>query len=97
MKYPIDVDAYILTARREYGADKELEEKMRLLMNLGNESYEDGLAGAAGYPMDLDKLVEDFRAETGEVPTSLPVLRRIVDIMNDAYAQGQRDAKEAKA
>lgn len=95
MKYPIDIEAYILTARREYGVDKDLEEKMRLLMSLGNESYEDGLAGAAGYPMDLDKLVKEFQKETGEVVPVSSVLRRIVDIMNEAYAQGQRDAKEA--
>ena len=97
MKYPIDVEAYILTSRREFGADKDLEENLRLLMDLGNEGYKDGLAGVAGYPLDPDKLVKEFQTEVGRVPVSVPVLRRIVDIMNDAYAQGQRDAKEVTA
>lgn len=94
MNYPIDVEAYILTSRREYGENEELEGKMKFLFNLCNTSYEDGLAGAAGYPLDSDKLLDAVRAETRGVLIAPSVFRRIVDIMNDAYILGQRDAKE---
>lgn len=98
MKYPINADEYIAAVREASINISDQEERVyrTTAIPLVNSCYVDGLQSTGAFPMNPDKTVEEFAQYTGRTldGQSRSMMRRLTEWCNDAYAQGQRDAKE---
>ncbi len=100
MKYPINADEYIAAVREASINISDQEERYyrETVIPLINSVYRDGQQGSGAFPMNPDKIVEEFAQYTGRTidDWSRDMMRRLTEWCNDAYAQGQQAAKEAQ-
>lgn len=99
MKYPIDPDGYIKTARILYGVDPANEESYRKIVSIANDCYTAGLMGAEGFPLDAADMFRATAENLGcplepvmENDTAIKMIPPMVEWFNQAYEQGQWDA-----
>ena len=96
MKYPIDTDSYISDLRKEFGLREDMERLYRRhFIPLVNEAYQDGINGCWNGPMDLEEMVAEFSQNVSWTLTDWHrnAFKGLITWCNDAYAQGQQDAK----
>lgn len=100
MTYPINADEYIAAVREAGIKLSDWEERCYRegFIPLVNSCYVDGLQSTGAFPMNPDKIVEEFAQYTGRTidDWSRDMMRRLTEWCNDAYAQGQQAAKEAQ-
>ena len=96
MKYPIDAEKYITAMRLLFGPSSNSERVHRAAIPFVNECYAAGLRGAGGYPLDLRTETQNLANYMGkplEIIQDNPMLPSLIDWANQAYFQGQQDAK----
>ena len=97
MKYPINADEYIAAVREASINISDQEERYyrETVIPLINSVYRDGQQGSGAFPRDPDESIEEYAQHIGHAPDkwSRDMMRRLIEICNDAYAQGQQHRK----
>lgn len=70
--------------------DNRIDEFGGFIYQWANEAYEDGKAGASGFPIDFDREMKEFRSFLGHNPQpgTLRLLRAGIQVVNTAYEDG---------
>lgn len=93
MKYPINTERYIAAIRKEFGPNEAAEMVHLEIVPLLNTAYQDGRAGAAGYPMDPAAEIAKYEAERGPMSNRCKQFcTAFTRCLNAAYAQGLKDS-----
>lgn len=94
MNYPINAEEYITAMRREFGPHEYAEEAHRAIIPLVNHAYSAGLHGHSGYPLDVEEECLAFAKASGLTLEHIhdnPLIPRMVEWINRAYAQGREE------
>lgn len=99
MNYPIDTAEFIADLIAECGFEGEVIGIFRdIFIPAVNNAYRAGEAVASDWPVDPSAALAKCERICGPVePVTRELLLVLGDMMNAAYAQGQRDAKEAQS
>ena len=96
MKYPINPDRYITAMQAQLGPHADIVESFRdYYIPAMNEAYQDGKAGAPGYPQSPAAEIAAFEEAKGPLTAfGRQFITAFIGCLNSAYAQGQQKVKE---
>ena len=70
----------------------QIEETEIILAGALRDCYNDGLRGAAGYPLNAADYIAEYTKQTGKCTTFMEqFITRFVDAMNAEYSRGQKE------
>lgn len=92
MTYPIIAEKYIAAMRMEFGPSEAAEEAHRAVIPLVNASYQDGLEGKPGYPMDPMTELKNYEEHEGKPAIAPKLITAAINWCNEAYEAGRREA-----
>lgn len=71
---------------------QQIEEKERILCRSLKQSYEDGIKGAAGYPIDSAEIIAEYTKRNGDCSAFMQgFLTLFVGSLNAEYSRGRKE------